>query len=144
MGGAILLCGVVVVNVASTLGGIFSAPFAGDLEVTQVGVAVAVFTFLPYAQLTGANVSADIFTARAKPRTVAALKTTGALVALAFALLLLARMSLGMLDQQAYGYTTAILQFPHWIAFIPILASLVLLSLAAILTAGEQLRALRA
>ena len=43
-------------------------------------------------------------------------------------------MWLGMLDQKAYGYTTAILQFPHWIAFIPILVSLLLLALAAAVT----------
>jgi heme A synthase len=48
-------------------------------------------------------------------------------------------MSAGMLDQLAYGYTTAILQFPHWIAFIPILFSLVLLAVASLMTASGAL-----
>jgi len=49
----------------------------------------------------------------------------------------------GMIDQKAYGYTTAILQFPHWIAFLPILASLVLLAIASLITAGEAWRVAR-
>jgi TRAP-type C4-dicarboxylate transport system permease small subunit len=40
----------------------------------------------------------------------------------------------GMLDQKKYDYTTAILQFPVWIAFIPILISLCLLAMASIMT----------
>lgn len=141
--GAALLCCVVVVNVASTIGSIFGTPFAGDFEITQVGVAIAVFAFLPYAQLSGANVSADIFTARAGPKTIAALTALGALMALVFALVLLARMSVGLLDQKAYGYTTTILQFPHWLAFVPILISLALLAVAAILSCIKQGRVLR-
>jgi TRAP-type C4-dicarboxylate transport system permease small subunit len=138
-----VLCAVVLINVASVIGSIFGAPFAGDFELTQVGIAVAVFAFLPYAQLTGANVSADIFTARAGPRVVAALTGIGSLVALGFALLLLTRMSTGLADQKAYGYTTTILQFPHWIAFVPILISLALLALAALLSFIKQVEAAR-
>jgi TRAP-type C4-dicarboxylate transport system permease small subunit len=40
----------------------------------------------------------------------------------------------GMLDQKKYDYTTAILQFPVWMAFIPILISLCLLAMASIIT----------
>ena len=136
--GGLVLCAVVIVNVYSTAAGaIFGTPFSGDFEMTEVGVGVAVFAFLPYCQITGANVTADIFTARASTRTVAVLRFAASIVALGFAALLLWRMSAGLLDQKAYGYTTAILQFPHWIAFIPILASLALLAIASLITAGE-------
>ena len=74
LGGGVL-CAVVLINVYSTvMGALFSAPFPGDFEMTEVGIAVAVFAFLPYCQITGANVTADIFTARASARTVAVLK----------------------------------------------------------------------
>jgi TRAP-type C4-dicarboxylate transport system permease small subunit len=136
--GGIVLGAVVLINVYSAaMGAFFGQPFPGDFEMTEVGVAVAVFAFLPYCQMTGANVTADIFTARAPVRTVAVLRFAASLVAFGFATLLAWRMSDGMLDQKAYGYTTAILQFPHWIAFIPILGSLVLLAVAAALTAAE-------
>ena len=120
LGGIVLLL-VVAVNMISIIGSsIFGSPFPGDFELTEMGVAVAVFSFLPYCQLVGANVSADIFTASASKRTIAFFTLLGSLVALGFALLLIWRMYYGMLDQKEYDYTTTILQFPHWMAFVPI------------------------
>jgi TRAP-type C4-dicarboxylate transport system permease small subunit len=135
--GGVVLFGVVAVNVFSVAGGIFWKPFPGDFELTEIGVAIAAFSFLPYCQLTGANVTADIFTSRAPPSWIAAFSILASLVALGFSLLLLSRMFYGMLDQKAFGYTTAILAIPHWMAFVPILVSLALLALAAILTLTE-------
>lgn len=139
LAGGCSLLAVVLINVASVIGGIFGTPFPGDFEMTEVGIAVAAFAFLPYCQLHGANVTADIFTSGASPRTVELFSAAGSLVALAFSLLLLSRMYAGLVDQKAFGYTTAILQFPHWIAFIPILVSLILLALAAAVTLLDQL-----
>jgi len=44
----------------------------------------------------------------------------------------------GMLDQKGYAYTTAILQFPIWTAFVPVLVSLALLAVAAFMTLTEN------
>lgn len=133
LGGALLL-GVVAINVVSVVGGIVAVPLPGDFELTEIGIAVAVFAFLPYCELTGANVTADIFTARLGPRARAGLALMGSLAAFVFSLILLWRMGAGALDQRDYNYTTAILQVPVWLAFIPILISLALLGLAALLT----------
>ncbi len=133
MGGLMLLA-VVLMNVVSVIGGVVWKPFPGDFELTEIGVAVAAFAFLPYCQLEGANVTADIFTARASPAALAFFRRLAAIVALAFSLLLLWCMFQGMASQREYGYTTAILQFPIWLAFLPILLSLVLLALAAVLS----------
>ena len=138
LGGGLLIA-VVLVNVFSVVGGMFGKPFPGDFELTEIGVAIAAFAFLPYCQLTGSNVTADIFTSFASRRWVAGFSLLASLVALGFGLLLLWRMSFGMLDQAEYGYTTAILQIPHWLAFLPILFSLALLAVAALLTARESL-----
>lgn len=143
LGGLSLAC-VVLVNVASVVGAIVWKPFPGDFEMTEVGVAVAAFAFLPYCQLTGANVTADIFTAGASPRWIARFSLLASLVALGFSLVLLRQMYLGSLDYRAYGYTTAILQFPNWIAFLPILISLALLAVAAAITLVESTRAMKA
>lgn len=136
LGGAVLTA-VVAVNVLSVLGGLFGAPFPGDFELTEIGVAVAAFAFLPYCQMTGANVTADIFTAGAGPRWVALFTLLAALAAFGVSLLLLWRMQAGMADQRDYGYTTAILQVPLWWGFLPVLASLALLALAAAVTLWE-------
>ena len=131
--GGLLLLAVVLLNAWSvTASALFARPFAGDFELTEIGVCVAVFAFLPYCQLTRSNVSADIFTSGLPPRAQAVAQGVAAVVAAAFASLLLWRMWAGMLDQKAYDYTTTILQVPHWMAFVPVLVSLGLLVLAAV------------
>jgi TRAP-type C4-dicarboxylate transport system permease small subunit len=106
----------------------------------EVLVAVAAFAFLPYCQLTDANVTADIFTARAGRRTIAVFGLIASLVALGFALLLLWRMYAGLLDYRQYVETTAILRFPIWMAYIPALISLALLTVACLITLKDAAR----
>ncbi len=141
LGGGLILLAVVLMNtwsvVASAVAG---APFPGDFEMTEMGVAVAAFAFLPYCQMTGADVTADIFTAGASRRWLAIFGLAASTTALLFALLLFWRMWFGMIDQETYGYTTTILQIPHWWAFAPILVSLALLAAASLLTLIENAR----
>ena len=133
--GGLVLVGVALVNAYSILAGaIVNKPFPGDFELTEMGAAVAAFCFLPYCQLVGANVSADIFTMRAGPRTVAAMSVLAALVAVIFAAILLWRMSAGLLDYREYEQFTGILEIPIWWAFVPALVSLALLVLASVIT----------
>lgn len=131
LGGLVLLAVVLMTTWSATSGVVFSRPLPGDVELTELAVAVAVFMFLPYCQLTGANVTADIFTARAGPRTVAFLGLLSALVALAFSVVLIWRMYAGLLDYREYVETTTILHIPIWYAYVPALASLALLIAAA-------------
>ncbi|CAN5731114.1 hypothetical protein BH23PSE1_BH23PSE1_05100 [soil metagenome] len=138
LAGGMVVLGVVAINTWSVLGqALARRPFAGTVELTELGVAVAVFAFLPYCQLMGANVTADIFTARAGPRAIAAFALAASIVALGFSLLLAQRMYLGLLDQQAFRYTTAILQVRIWWAFVPMVGSLLLLAAASAVTLGE-------
>ena len=141
LGGAVLLA-VVAINVISVLGAMFDAPFPGDFELTEMGVANAAFAFLPYCQLTRSNVTADIFTQKAGPRMLAFLRLLSSLVALLFSLLLLWRMYAGLLDQKQYNYETSILQVPIWLAYVPVLVSLALLAVAAGITLAQDLREL--
>ena len=141
LGGFVLLGIVLMVAWSATRGFIFNRPLQGDVEMTEMWVAVAAFMFLPYCQLTGANVTADIFTARASPRTVALLELVSSLVALAFSLLLLWRMYYGLLDYREYVETTTILHVPIWYAYVPALISLALLSVAALVSVRNALRA---
>ena len=115
-------------------------PVPGDFEMVQMGVAIAAFSFLPYCQLTGTNVTADIFTSRASPRWVALFVLLAALVAVAFSVLLIWRMSDGLASYLEYEEVTTILNIPLWTAFPPILISLALLIVASAITVGQALR----
>ncbi|GHA55751.1 hypothetical protein GCM10008927_21830 [Amylibacter ulvae] len=132
-GGVVLLL-VVLMNAYSVIGSMFGAPFAGDFEMTQMGVAIAAFAFLPYCQISGSHVTADIFTSNASPVWIARFELLASIVAFAFACLLIWRMYAGMLNQKEYDYTTTILLVPHWWAFIPILMSLALWICASLIT----------
>lgn len=137
--GGLILFLIVLLNVFSTIGVIFSFAFPGDFELTTMGTAIAVFAFLPYCQLSASNVSADIFTSKASPNTINYLNLIGNILAFTFSITLFIQMYLGMIDQKIYGYTTTILQIPIWLAFIPILISLVLLVMSTIISIFEVL-----
>jgi TRAP-type C4-dicarboxylate transport system permease small subunit len=144
LAGGLLIVALVLMNAYSLTADILiRRPLPGDFEMVEVGVAVAAFAFLPYCQLTGANVTADIFTQSAGPRTVAALALVSGLIALAFSLLLTWQMWLGLLDYRQQGETTTITSFPIWVAFVPIVMSLVLLALASLISVRDALAEMR-
>lgn len=136
-GGGVLV-GIVLMTAYSAAASFFyGQPIPGDFEIVQMGIAIAAFAFLPLTQLARANVVVDIFTQRAGPRTRRAMDLLGAVAALAFAALLLWRMTYGMIDYYEYSQYTPIVGIPVWVAFPPILISLALLFVAALITAGE-------
>lgn len=144
LAGGIVLLGIALMTSWSAAGGwLFGKPLAGDFELTEILVAIAVFSSLPFCQLTDANVTADLFTARAGPRALAAFRLFGALLALAVALLLAWRTWAGLLDYRKYVETTAVLKIPIWWAYVPAFASLVLLVLACLLVLKDEWRAMR-
>lgn len=144
LGGGIVLLGIALMTTWSAFSGwVFGRSLAGDFELTEILVAIAVFAFLPYCQQTDANVTADLFTAHAGPRALAAFRLFGGLLALAVALLLAWRTWAGLLDYRQYVETTAILRIPIWWAYVPALASLLLLVLACLIVLQDELRALR-
>jgi TRAP-type C4-dicarboxylate transport system permease small subunit len=61
VGGAALL-GALAVLVITVIGGAFGKPLLGDSELVELLCGIAVFAFLPYCQLRGANVIVDFFT----------------------------------------------------------------------------------
>lgn len=142
-GGVVLLAIALMTSWSALSSFAFGKPLPGDFELTEIFVAVAVFAFLPYCQLTDANVTADLFTARAGPRTLAALGMLSALLALSIAVLLTWRTWAGLLDYRKYVETTTILKIPIWTAYVPALASLGLLVVACLISLFESGRALR-
>ncbi len=139
IGGGILLLAVVLVNTASIALGIFGDPIPGDVELTEMGVAVSVFAFLPYCQLHYANVTADIFTSRASPAFLKAVEAITSVVAMTFAVLLAWWMYKGMVDRYNYDYTSAVLLIPMWMPYVPVLLSVMLLFVASTITFKDNI-----
>lgn len=115
----------------------FGKPFAADHELVKHFIAIAIFMFLPYCQLTGSNVTVDIFTEGMSERAKSAMVAFSSLFALAFSALLLRQMYLGLFSYMRFPESTPVLKLPLWTAFPPILLSLGLLIVAALITLIE-------
>jgi TRAP-type C4-dicarboxylate transport system permease small subunit len=138
--GGFILAALMLMTAASAASNLFfDKPFQGDYEMMKHFVAIAIFCFLPYCQLTGANVTVDIFTEGMSERAKSVMLAFSSLFAMVFAVVLLRQMSLGLVDYVRYPETTAALHIPLWTAFPPALISLVLLLVAAVVTAIESL-----
>ncbi len=94
------------------------APITGDFELVEMGIALAVFLFLPWCQLNQRHAAVHVFTRRALPHRVNALLL---LVWEGLLVLVLGLMSLrlfaGMNDRMLYNETTFLLQWPVWWAY---------------------------
>lgn len=136
--GGLLLCAICLMTVVSVTSlATIGEQVPGDFEMTEIGIAICAFMFLPYAQITGANVTVDIFTSWASLAYVRVINVLASLIAFAFAALLLWRMWEGMFDLRRYGEETGIIGFPVWMGFPPMLVSLVFLALAGLVSAKD-------
>lgn len=143
LGGVVLLVISLMTAWSAFTGWVFGKPMPGDFELTELLIATAVFAFLPYCQLTDANVKADLFTSRAGPRLLAGFRLFAGLLATLIAGLLAWRTGAGLLDYREFIETTAILRIPIWWAYVPAVASLALLVLACVIVLAGDLRTLR-
>lgn len=144
LAGGFLLFGVVGMTVASVAGRhVFGAPIPGDYEITELACGVAVFAFFPHCHLTGGHVVVDFFTSRLPARYRAALDALHGIVFTLVAGLIAWRLFVGAMHKLRDGETTLFLAIPmHWGYFAAVVAA-GLLTLACLLVAGRQVRALR-
>ncbi len=89
-------------------------PIRGIYDMTEIGVAAAVFAFLPWAQLREAHARVDLFQWAIPVKADQSLDLLFN-VAMAFAASVgTYRLYLGMRDKLSYGETTLIAQIPVW------------------------------
>jgi TRAP-type C4-dicarboxylate transport system permease small subunit len=144
LAGGLILLALVLITAGSAISTLlFNVPFAGEYELAKHFVGIAIFTFLPYCQISGANVTVDIFTEGMGRRAKAAMLAASSLLAAAFSILLLRQMAYGFVDYVRYPEETATLHLPLWTAFPPILLSLALLLIASLITAHDGWRGMR-
>jgi TRAP-type C4-dicarboxylate transport system permease small subunit len=133
--GGLVLFALTLLTVISVVGrAVFSAPIPGDFELVELGMAVAIFSFLPYCQIVRGNVIVDLFTSKASARTKALLDGVGNLLFTAIAALLTWRVALGGLEIRSYHETTMVLQVPVWWGYVPAVAFLALLTIVCAYT----------
>lgn len=99
----------------------------GDVEIVEMGTAVAVFSYLPLCQLRRGNVFVDFFTARAPLRARSFLDLLANLLFVVLSGVLAWQMIGGFLDKLAYNDTTMVLRLPVAWPFAAALAAVWLL-----------------
>jgi TRAP-type C4-dicarboxylate transport system permease small subunit len=119
------------IQVPGLWGPIKLGPINGDYELVEAGIAFAIFSFLPLAQITGAHATVDIFTSWLPERgdrvLTAVIDTVFAIVLIIIAMQLWE----GTQDKFNRGQTTFLLQVPIWWGYA---ASLVGAALAAVVS----------
>ena len=133
--GGLVLFALTLLTVISVVGrAAFSAPIPGDFELVELGMAVAIFSFLPYCQIVRGNVIVDLFTSKASPRTRALLDGIGNLLFTAIAAVLTWRVAVGGIEIRSYRETTMVLQVPVWWGYVPAVAFLAFLTVVCAYT----------
>ncbi|MFN7573270.1 MAG: TRAP transporter small permease [Betaproteobacteria bacterium] len=134
--GGVLLCVLVLAVTASILGRwLLDTPLLGDVELMQLGCAVAIAAALPYCQWRSSHVMVNVFTLHATPYTQRTLDRAGALAAAAIYLLLAWRAGVAVADLRASGETTMLLAMPLWWAYVALVPGLLLATANALYSA---------
>ena len=121
-GGAVLLI-IVVLTCVSIAGralvpfDIGLGPIRGIYDMTEIGMAAAIFAFLPLTQIREAHARVDLFQAAMPRKLDLALDLIFNIAMFAVAVVGTYRLYLGMLDKYSYGETTLIAQIPVWQGF---------------------------
>lgn len=89
-------------------------PIRGIYDMTEIGMAAAIFAFLPWAQLREAHARVDLFQKAMPHRLNLLLDLIFNAAMLLVAVIGTYRLYLGMLDKLGYGETTLIAQIPVW------------------------------
>ncbi|WP_274576319.1 TRAP transporter small permease [Sulfitobacter sp. PR48] len=92
-------------------------PIRGIYDITEIGMATAIFAFLPWAQMRETHARVDLFQSfmpRSFDRALDLLFNIGMAFVAAIGTW---RLYLGMMDKLSYGETTLIAQIPVWQGF---------------------------
>ena len=145
--GGVLLLGATFITVFSVVGRALVplglGPVPGDVELVEMCVGVAIFAFLPYAQLARGHVTVDILVDALGAGATRATTCAGDLLLAGITVLLAWRLWAGLEDRLAYGDTTFILRLPVWWFYVPALACLCVAALVTLYTLARSAADLR-
>jgi TRAP-type C4-dicarboxylate transport system permease small subunit len=143
---ALLICLMTTVSVASRA--LFNSPIPGDIEITQMGIALAISLCLPWCQLRGANIIVDFFTQKISERKRQWLDGLGCLLLVVMYCLLAWRTGAGAISVREAGETSMIISLPMWWAYAALapglaIAAVIALAQAMLLLSQKSLQTLQ-
>jgi TRAP-type C4-dicarboxylate transport system permease small subunit len=133
--GGVILTALVLLTTASIIGRELNFipgldEIKGTYELTEAGVAFAIFAFLPICQFYGGHATVDVFTSGLGLRTNQIIKAIWEVVLTAVVIFISLQLYQGMLRYLNNGETTLFLQFPVWWSY----AASVIAAIVACLT----------
>ncbi|KAA3649745.1 MAG: TRAP transporter small permease [Proteobacteria bacterium] len=138
VGGSLVLFGICAVSVYSVVGRwLTDEPVLGDVELVQMGCALAVAAFLPWAQMKNAHVIVDFFTHSASPAVRRVLDRIAAVILMVLAFVIAWRSFVGAWEAYETGETTMLLGWPLWWSYTTLGPGFFLLGLTAAYTAWK-------
>lgn len=116
--GGVLLVAMALMVVASVTGraliSVGLGPVQGDFEMVEVGMAVAIFFFMPWCHVKAGHATVDLLYMHLGSAGQRAIQVLSAALMLAVWLVLVWQLGLGMLEKKQYMETTFIRQIPIW------------------------------
>ncbi|PJG85086.1 TRAP transporter small permease [Conservatibacter flavescens] len=103
----------------------------GDIEIMQMGCAVAASLFLPFCTIMSEHLKVDFFTAKLPLSIRNKLDALADFCLFAVSLLLVWRIGLQVQDLKEYEEVSALLSFPMWIPNALIIPSFIMMALCA-------------
>lgn len=115
LAGGLIMLALATMTVVSIVGrSTIGVSVEGDYELVELGLAAAVFLFLPECYLNQGHVVVDLFTARCSERTIDFLDGVADFLFFAVATVLVWRLSLAGIESRDYWEQTMILGMPLW------------------------------
>lgn len=111
----------------------------GSYELTEAGVAFAIFAFFPVCQFYGAHATVDVFTAPLPRRVLGWLRAFWEVVLAAVIVFITLRLFEGLQRYLGNGETTLFLQFPVWWSYAASVGAAAIASVTAIYCAGARI-----
>ena len=142
--GGVALLVVTAFTVVSVVGRTaFDSPVLGDQEIVEIGVAVALFSFMPYCQMRAANVIVGFFTARVSPAGQALLDALMNTIFSVCILIVTWRLAVGGLGAFKAGDASMFLRLPQWWGYAAAFVACIFWSLACLYSIFRSLREMR-
>lgn len=138
-GAGVALCVGFMTTISVMMRALWDTPIPGDVELTQIGIALAISLCLPVCQLRRANILVDFFTQRCSGRTRQVLDGLGSWLLVVMYGLLAWRTGVGAIAVRGAGETTMIISLPMWWAYASLAPGLALAALIASLQGWRML-----
>jgi TRAP-type C4-dicarboxylate transport system permease small subunit len=112
-----------------------SKPVQGDVELTQMGIALSISLCVPWCQMRNSNIIVDFFTQKFSPRKQDVLDGVGCMLLALMCSVLAWRTGIGALSVHQSNETSMILGLPMWWVYAALAPGLALTALICLIQA---------